>query len=507
MASTTSNWLSTTCCRAPSWVRRQQVVLSQLLVVLAIFGLHELGLSWPGVLSVLYLETLVAVLMLARRDGLLHRAAMAGALLAGSSLLLLAASHLAASPPALLYRDAALLALTGWLSIAFIQFTAKQLAIRFSSDATPASGLLSNLLNGFAGLAGLLQVGTGALLARALFHWPGVPVAGLLAALLGLAAVAFGLAYWVRATGLLPSWVRRQQLVLTQFFLVLGIFGLHELALSWPGVLVVLYLETMVAVLLLARRDSLLHRAAMLAALAAGASLLLLASTDWHTALPALLYRDALLVALAGWASIAFMQFTYQQFSSRANAEEAATLPHPALLARLLGCFAGLAGLLQAGAGTLLARALFHWHPVPVALLIVALVALAAGAFGLSRWVRASGLAPTWVRRHLKLLELPDEVQQRVSDGDLSLTIADLLRRQTDKGSITSRQAIDLAGKVAQGDMTPAEIRATFGESSGPKAPAQVRGAFRPGDGPEPRGDDNWHDAGSTADPASREYV
>lgn len=119
---------------------------------------------------------------------------------------------------------------------------------------------------------------------------------------------------------------------------------------------------------------------------------------------------------------------------------------------------------------------------------------------------RSIGLSPAWVRRHLKLLELPDEVQQRVAEGDLSLTIADLLRRQTDKGAITSRQAIDLAGQVAQGDMTPAEIRATFGESSGPKAPAPVKGVFRAGDGPEPRGDDNWHE-GSTADPESREYV
>jgi ParB/RepB/Spo0J family partition protein len=119
---------------------------------------------------------------------------------------------------------------------------------------------------------------------------------------------------------------------------------------------------------------------------------------------------------------------------------------------------------------------------------------------------RSIGLSPTWVRRHLKLLELPDEVQRRVADGDLSLTIADLLRRHTDKGTITSGQAIDLAGRVAQGDMTPAEIRETFGETPGPKAPAPVKGVFRPGDGPEPRGDDNWHDAGSTADPASREY-
>ncbi|MEV4420099.1 ParB/RepB/Spo0J family partition protein [Patulibacter sp. NPDC049589] len=119
---------------------------------------------------------------------------------------------------------------------------------------------------------------------------------------------------------------------------------------------------------------------------------------------------------------------------------------------------------------------------------------------------RSIGLSPAWVRRHLKLLELPDEVQQRVAEGDLSLTIADLLRRQTDKGAITSKQAIDLAGQVAQGDMTPAQIRETFGETRGPKAPAPVKGVFRPGDGPEPRGDDNWYDEGSTADPASREY-
>lgn len=119
---------------------------------------------------------------------------------------------------------------------------------------------------------------------------------------------------------------------------------------------------------------------------------------------------------------------------------------------------------------------------------------------------RSIGLSPAWVRRHLKLLELPDEVQQRVADGDLSLTIADLLRRQTDKGSITAKQAIDLAGQVAQGDMTPAEIRATFGETPGPKTPAPVKGVFRPGDGPEPRESD-LDDVGSTADPASREFV
>lgn len=92
-----------------------------------------------------------------------------------------------------------------------------------------------------------------------------------------------------------------------------------------------------------------------------------------------------------------------------------------------------------------------------------------------------------------------------MADGDLSLTIADLLRRQTDTGAISSSQAIDLAGRVAQGDMTPAEIRETFGETRGPEVPAPVKGVHRAGDGPEPRGDDNWYDAGSTADPGSRE--
>ncbi|MGX6446494.1 ParB/RepB/Spo0J family partition protein [Patulibacter sp. S7RM1-6] len=122
---------------------------------------------------------------------------------------------------------------------------------------------------------------------------------------------------------------------------------------------------------------------------------------------------------------------------------------------------------------------------------------------------RSIGLSPAWVRRHLKLLELPEEVQQRVTDGDLSLTIADLLRRHTDKGTITTKQAVDLAGKVAQGDMTAAEIRKTFGETPGPKAPAPVKGVHRPGDGPEARGGDNWFggDEGSTADAPSREYA
>ncbi len=391
--------------RAPSWVRRQQVVLGQLLVVLAIFGLHELGLSWPGVLSVLYLETLVAVLLLARRDGLLHRAAMAGALAAGSSLLLLATTHLVDSPPPLLYRDALLLALAGWLSIAFIQVTAKQVAIRLGTELTPVSGWLARLLQGFAALAGLLQVGAGALLARALFGWPGGPVAGLLAALLGLAAAALGLAYWVRATGLLPAWVRRQQLVLTQFFVVLAVVGLHEAHLGWSVVLALLFTKTLLAALWLARRDALLHRAALAEALLTGAGLLLVASGHASAGLPLPLYRDAALLALAGWAGLAFMQLTYKQILNSINFNNlAAQQVSPALpdqLTSWLGSFAGLAGLLQAGGGLLLARVVFEQADARA---LAGLPVLAGAALVLATWVHRAGWAPRWVRRQQLIL-------------------------------------------------------------------------------------------------------
>ncbi len=390
---------------APVWVRRQQVVLGQFFIVLAIFGLHEWGLAWPAVLLVLYLETLVAVLLLARRDGLLHRAAMLGALAAGGSLLLLAATHLDSSPPTQLYRDALLLALAGGVSLAFVQATYKQLLPKgWNRAESDLSGLfsaqLSYLLHSFAGLAGLLQVGTGLLLARVLFGWAHAPVGLLLAALLGLALAALALAAWVRATGLAPDWVRRQQVVIGQFFVVLAIVGLHEVHLSWPAILALLFAENLLVATLLARRDALLHQAALAEALLTGISLLLLAGSRLGTQLPPLLYRDALLLALAGWGSLTFMQFTFRQFSLRNSAEEPADA-YAATVRGWLSAFAGLAGFLQAGAGLLLGQVVFKWADTRALglLSILALVAL-----GLGYWVHRRGAAPRWVRRQQLVL-------------------------------------------------------------------------------------------------------
>ncbi|MGI4760030.1 MAG: hypothetical protein ACRYF0_04955 [Janthinobacterium lividum] len=390
--------------RVPAWVRRQQVVLGQLFIVTAIFGLHELGLIWPGVLLVLYLETLVAVLLLARRDGLLHRAAMLGALAVGASLLLLAATHLDSSPPPQLYRDAILLALAGWTSIAFVQVTCKQLLPKgwTSADSDLASVFsrpLGRLLNGFAGLAGLLQVGTGLLLARVLFGWAHAPVALLLGALLGLAGAALALAYWVRTNGLAPAWLQRQQLVLTQFFLVLALVGLHEAHVGWSVIFTLLFAETLLVTLLLARRDTLLHRAAMAEALLTGAGLLLVASAKQGLNVPALLYRDALLLALAGWGSLAFLQLTYRQFLSKTVANEPS--PYATTVRGWLNSFAGLAGFLQAGAGLLLGQVLFRWSDTRA---LGLLPTLALTALGLAYWVHRRGWAPRWVRRQQLVL-------------------------------------------------------------------------------------------------------
>lgn len=390
--------------RAPAWVRRQQVVLGQLFVVTAIFGLHELGLMWPGVLLVLYLETLVAVLLLARRDGLLHHAAMLGALAVGASLLLLAATHLDSSPPRQLYRDALLLALAGWTSIAFVQATCKQLLPKGWASADSDLGSvfsrpLGRLLNGFAGLAGLLQMATGLLLARVLFGWAHAPVALLLGALLGLAAAALALAYWVRPNGLAPAWLRRQQLVLTQFFVVLALVGLHEAHVSWSIILALLFAETLLAARLLARRDTLLHQAAMAEALLTGAGLLLVASAKQGLNVPSLLYRDALLLALAGWGSLAFLQFTGRQFFPKTAANEPS--PYADTVRGWLSGFAGLAGLLQAGAGLLLGQVLFRWSDTRA---LGLLPALALAALGLAYWVHRRGWAPRWVRRQQLVL-------------------------------------------------------------------------------------------------------
>ncbi len=59
---------------SPGWFRPLHLLLGQLLLAVAILGLHEAGLSWPATLTLLYLETLVLTLLLAwHQEWLLYR--------------------------------------------------------------------------------------------------------------------------------------------------------------------------------------------------------------------------------------------------------------------------------------------------------------------------------------------------------------------------------------------------------------------------------------------------
>ena len=406
-----ATWLRTTG-RTPAWIRQQQLLLAQGLVLLAGFGLHELGLAWPVVLGLLCAENLaVALLALRQREALLYRVALGSALLAGTSLLLVASATIENGLPQELYRDALVLTLAGWVGLAFSRLAFGQLrlllAVPFNaSHAFQAFALADNRwLGGFAGLAGLLQVGAGLLLTRVLFAWQAAPVGLLLGALLALGGAALGLAAWLRTSPPVPAWVRRQQLVLGQFFAMLAVLGLHETGLSWPVVVGILYAENLAVALLTARRrETLLYHLTLAGAYLSGAVLLLFAGNAMGGEHPPILYRDAMLLALAGWAGILFTQLAHRELL-RPALGEATTQPATNETERdLLSGFAGLAGVLQAGAGVLLARVLFAWQGAPVGLLLLGLLGLAGAALGLSSWVRAQGVSPSWVRRQQLVL-------------------------------------------------------------------------------------------------------
>lgn len=85
---------------------------------------------------------------------------------------------------------------------------------------------------------------------------------------------------------------------------------------------------------------------------------------------------------------------------------------------------------------------------------------------------RSLGLRPAWATLHLKLLDLPQEIQDRLEAGDLSVTIADLLRRGQSTGRIDEAKAKDLAKQVASGEITTAQVRAEAGPPPKPNTQA-----------------------------------
>ena len=350
------------------------------------------------------------LLALRQREAPLYRVALGGALLAGAGLLLRAAGKIDNDLPNELYRDALVLTLAGWLGLAFGRRAFQQLRFQLASfnqptTSSPFSIADINWLGGIMGLAGGLQIGAGLLLARVLFAWQDAPVWLLLGCLLALAAAALGLAAWLRTSPAVPAWIRQQQLVLGQFFATVALLGLHETGLSWPVVVGLLYAENLAIALVTARRrELLLYHLTLAGAYLTGAALLLFAGNAVGSDRPAILYRDVLVLALAGWAGILFTQRAHHQFLRAAAGQASDQSESNPPEQDLLSGFAGLAGVLQAGAGAVLARVLFAWQGAPAGLLLLGLLGLAGAALGLAALVQAQAVSPSWVRRQQLVL-------------------------------------------------------------------------------------------------------
>lgn len=75
---------------------------------------------------------------------------------------------------------------------------------------------------------------------------------------------------------------------------------------------------------------------------------------------------------------------------------------------------------------------------------------------------RLTGAPADWTRGALKLLDLP-AIAERVEAGDLAFTAADMVRRAISTGRIEEREAVELAQKAADGEITTGELRRAVG--------------------------------------------
>jgi hypothetical protein len=75
---------------------------------------------------------------------------------------------------------------------------------------------------------------------------------------------------------------------------------------------------------------------------------------------------------------------------------------------------------------------------------------------------RMTGAPAEWTRSALKLLELP-AIAERVEAGDLAFTAADMVRRAISTGRVSEEDAIELAGRAADGEITTGELRRAVG--------------------------------------------
>ena len=76
---------------------------------------------------------------------------------------------------------------------------------------------------------------------------------------------------------------------------------------------------------------------------------------------------------------------------------------------------------------------------------------------------RLVGAPLSWTRTSLKLLELPDAILARVEQGDLSFTVADVVRRGIARGDVSSEGAQELVDQHARGEITGGSLKLGVG--------------------------------------------
>ncbi|RTQ50722.1 hypothetical protein EJV47_08810 [Hymenobacter gummosus] len=364
------------------WLRQLHLLAVQLVLMVAVLGLHELGLSWPAVLLVLYLETLAAALLLGRfHESFAQRVLTVAALLTGGLLLSSCLLHLPTIGAGSLYRRALWLLLAVVAGAAFSRLTDAQRATKPTFGRPPAPFWLTG-----GALLGAQYAGLALVLLQGFFGSAPTSAAGLLAGSAAAAGVAFGLSQWQRGG---TQWLRQLHLLAGQLLLTVGILGLHEVGLSWPAVLLVLYAETLALALLLGRaEETLVQRILTVAALFTG-GLLLLSCLLYLPSLGASgLYRRALWLLLAVVTGAAFSRFTD---TNRPTEQRFGQLPAPFWLTG-----GALVGAQYAGLALVLLQGFFGPAATSAVGLLAGAVAAAAVAFGLGWWQRGG---TEWLRQ------------------------------------------------------------------------------------------------------------
>ncbi|WP_426490460.1 hypothetical protein [Hymenobacter sp. 102] len=241
------------------WFRTLHLLCGQALLLVVILGLHEAGLSWPTTLLLLYLETLLLAGACGwAREANAYRTLLGAALLSGLVFLLACTGAVRELEAGELHRRLLLLFAAGLSSSVLLMLPV--LRPTWQRLLTPAHS--TSLQQTLCGLTLLLYLGATGLFVQAVFGQAQPPLGALLGGGSAAAGLLFGLAYWWRGQ---LGWFRPAHLLLGQLVLAVSMLGLHELGLSWPATVTLLYAELLLFTLALAgQRETGLYRGLLL---------------------------------------------------------------------------------------------------------------------------------------------------------------------------------------------------------------------------------------------------